>query len=847
MKARNAARDPVRTDSKIAAVLVGLLVSAGAVISCVQDGRAPETYDILTPKERSWLDRQGRRIRLGPDANFPPFEFFTEGGEYSGITADYMRLIEKRLDISFEIIRKDNWDAVVEGYENREIDLIGAMTKTHQREHHMMFTEPYVEVPSVIVARTSEKRTLNLYDLKGEEVLVGDGYASHQYLTEFYPYLRIRPVPNMEAGLQEVTSGKADFLVLHHATYSYVANQLGISNLHIVGNTNHLVRLAIATRRDWPILNRILEKALATVSPEQRKAIYNSWVRFGPTHFYESRTFWTVFVILIGTAVLIILMVSVWNRTLKNRVNLRTQELRQIRNYLIDLFNAMPSVLVGINGDGAITQWNRAAEIQTGVERLDAVGRPFWEVFPYLEKYTRLYRDVIERQAIVENSRESFANIKGETKFFNICIFPILSDGDRGAVIRLDDVTEMESKEQQLRQAQKMETLGTLASGLAHDFNNVLTAITGSLSLLELKCSQLPNGPRQDLSNHISVMDESARRATDLVEQLLTFTSRQELSFAPVDLNEVVAHAARMIRNTLDKSIEFVVYPHPEPAPAAADATQIEQALINFIINASHAMTIMKRDDEIRGGKLQISVGKTMADKRLRDTHPETSDRQELWVISISDTGVGMDEPTAGRAFEPFFSTKSKGVGTGLGLAMAHNIVQQHQGFIDFVTRPGAGTTFDIYLPVHDRKAAGKPPITGPNLVPDGGVRVLLVDDEVFVLQTARDMLEACGFEVVPAESGQRAVEIFRERHDEFAVVVMDMVMPEKSGKEAFMEMKAIDDAVRVILVSGNRHDPRVQETLDLGASACIQKPFNLKDLGRTVRRVIRERREVST
>jgi len=831
----------VRSRGETAVLLLfGLLVCAGPALSCGPEEAAPRVFDVLTREEHAWLDHQARIIRLGPDPNFPPFEFFTEGGEYSGITADYMRLIEKRLDIEFEIVRMDNWETVVDGYEKREIDLIGAMTRTRQRELHMMFTEPYIEVPSVIVARTSEKRTLSLIDLMDEEVLVGEGYASHQYLLDNCPYLRIRPVPNMETGLRMVSSGESDFYVLHLATYSWAVNQMGISNLHIVGNTNHLVRLAIASRRDWPVLNRILKKTLATITPEQRKAIYNNWVRIGPAHFYESRTFWTILSVLIGTAILLILLVSVWNRTLKNRVNLRTRELSQIRDYLIDVFNAMPSVLVSVNRDGAITQWNHVAEAQTGVKRSDAVGRSFWEVFPYLDKYSGKYLDVVEGRAIVENIRESFSNIKGETKFFNICIFPILSDGDRGAVIRLDDVTEMENKEQQLRQAQKMETLGTLASGLAHDFNNVMTAITGSLSLLELKCaSPRGAGAEDDMGGHIEVMRESARRATDLVEQLLSFTSRHELAFKSIDLNEVVSRVTRMLKTTLDKSIDLVVYPHPEPALVSADSSQIEQTLINFIINASHSMTIMKGENDTLGGELQISIGRAVVDKRLRDDHPEAGNLEDFWVLKIKDTGVGMDKQTAHRAFEPFFSTKSKGEGTGLGLAMAHNIVQQHGGFIDFTTRPGVGTTFDVYLPVKEQDVAVDQSPGEDRTVAGGSGRVLLVDDEDFVLRTVRDMLKACDYHVILAEDGQRAVEVFRERHEEISVVVLDMVMPKKSGKEAFEEMKRIDDAVRVILVSGNRHDSRVKETMELGASACLQKPFTVNELGRAVRKVI--------
>ena len=273
-------------------------------------------------------------------------------------------------------------------------------------------------------------------------------------------------------------------------------------------------------------------------------------------------------------------------------------------------------------------------------------------------------------------------------EYHNISIFPLIANGIKGIVIRVDDITELEKKEQQLRQAQKMEIIGTLAGGLAHDFNNILGGITGSLSLLKFKLQKDTALDHDFMIKYLNIMEEAGRRAADLVKQLLSISSKQEMTLEPVDLDITIEHVMQICRNSFDKCIDLETLFSGTKAMINASPTQIEQVLLNLCVNAAHAMTTMRKEDEPQGGKLTVSLKKIFADKNFCIAHPEAHEL-EYWALTVQDTGVGMDTKTVAKIFDPFFTTKQKDKGTGLGLAMAYNIVQQHGGFIDVYSGEG--------------------------------------------------------------------------------------------------------------------------------------------------------------
>jgi len=451
-------------------------------------------------------------------------------------------------------------------------------------------------------------------------------------------------------------------------------------------------------------------------------------------------------------------------------------------------------------------------------------------------KYREYIHEVFTTRAPKEFHREVTGAGESE-EFHKISLFPLVANCVQGIVIRVDNVTELENKEQQLRHAQKMETIGTLAGGLAHDFNNILGGLTGSLSLISFKLDQDADIDREFLRKYLGIMEQAGKRASDLVKQLLSIVRKQEMNFQPVDLNTTIDHILKICTISFDKCIDLNFQNISGKAMINADPTQTEQVLLNLCVNAAHAMTTMRKAAERQGGKLMVSIEKIFADRNFRVTHLEAKSIP-YWVLSVQDTGVGMDTRTVAKIFDPFFTTKSKDKGTGLGLAMVYNIVQQHGGFIDVYSEIGQGSTFSVYLPVFPDTSTEKGLDIGAEVIMGKGL-VLVVDDEAMIRQTAKEILETCGYSVILATDGQEGLDIFQLRHREISVVLLDMLMPKMSGKETYLEMKKIDPNLKVLFSSGFKQDERVEEVLQLGVQGFMQKPYTLHVLSSAIHRVI--------
>ena len=385
------------------------------------------------------------------------------------------------------------------------------------------------------------------------------------------------------------------------------------------------------------------------------------------------------------------------------------------------------------------------------------------------------------------------------------------------------DVTHEVQLQRQLRQAQKMEAIGTLAGGIAHDFNNLLMGIQGNISL---SLSGLDSA--SPLFENLKKVEQYVLDGVELTKQLLGFARGGKYEVRLTDVNHLLNEQS-LLFSRANKHITFEINYAPNLWSVEADPGQLEQVILNLYMNALQAMP--------QEGTLKVQTTNiTIAKEQLK---PYRVKAGQYIKITIADTGVGMDEETQQRIFDPFFTTREKGRGTGLGLASVYGIVKNHKGFIDVASRQGQGTRFEVYFPATLKAAALQNKST--DKLSRAIETVLLVDDEEMIIDVGARMLTKLGYEVLTARNGAEAVELYTAYQEKIDFVLLDMVMPKVGGGEAFDRLKEINPAVKVILCSGYSIDGQATDILNRGCNAFIQKPFNLKTLSQHIRAVLDE------
>jgi two-component system, cell cycle sensor histidine kinase and response regulator CckA len=387
-----------------------------------------------------------------------------------------------------------------------------------------------------------------------------------------------------------------------------------------------------------------------------------------------------------------------------------------------------------------------------------------------------------------------------------------------------EDVTDRRVLEDQFRQAQKMEAVGRLAGGVAHDFNNLLMVISG---YAEVILSELDGGhPLHEKGRAIQL---AADRATTLTRQLLAFSRKQLLELKVVDVNAIVQDMERLVRPLIGENVELVTLLSSQAVQTRADAGQLEQVLMNLVVNAKDAMPA--------GGKLTIETQTAVVDEHHRGG-PQFIRAGNYVLLSVSDTGMGMDRETQSRIFEPFFTTKEKGKGTGLGLSTVYGIVKQTNGYVMVQSEMGRGSVFHIYLPLTEGKTEPHP-VPVPDVACGGHETILLVEDEESVRQLVRDTLTAKGYKVIEGENGEAGMAAAIQHKGKIDLVITDVVMPGMGGREMVKQLAASHPATKVLYLSGYTEDAIISDGSIESGTAFLQKPFTLQSLTRKVREVL--------
>jgi len=484
---------------------------------------------------------------------------------------------------------------------------------------------------------------------------------------------------------------------------------------------------------------------------------------------------------------------------------------------------ASDGIVLFENSDGHIIQANKAAENMLGYSEAEYVGKKLPDIGVPLgmnDDFPTIMRD-LDKIGVL-----NYENVPVKTKVGQI-IYTDLYLVDRANFIQCNirDMSERNKLEAKLRYAQKMEAIGTLAGGIAHDFNNILNVIMGYGAMV---ADTLETGsPAKEDMNEVLI---AAERAADLTRRLLVFSRKDVVTMMPVDINEIILGLKKMLGRIIRESIEFNIELADMPLTVLADAGQIEQVLINLAVNSKDAM--------LEGGRLTISTGL----QELNDDYVEAygyGKPGQYALITVADTGQGMDAETQKKIFEPFFTTKGIGEGTGLGLAISYEIIKKHSGYTNIYSEPGQGTVFKIYLPFSEEAASLEKEKETAAPVKGGDETVLVAEDDASLRKLATIVLESFGYSVITAVDGEDAIAKFMENRKRISIVMLDMIMPKKSGKEVGEAIRKASAGVKILFVSGYTMDIIKGKELAEAGSDFIHKPFTPKDLLIKVREIL--------
>lgn len=498
--------------------------------------------------------------------------------------------------------------------------------------------------------------------------------------------------------------------------------------------------------------------------------------------------------------------------------------LKKVQNYLYNVVNSMPSILIAIDSEEKVTMWNIEAEKKIGTKENSAIGRKLHELLPYLEEEMEKIMKSI-RETKVESTSKTLRNKDGKPRYEEITIFPLKTNGEEGAVIRIDDVTERVKLEEALQQNRKMDAVGKLAGGVAHDFNNMLAGILNSAELLEMKMD-----PSDKLVKYIRIIKDAGIQAADLTRKLLDFSRKSIPSYKAISIHEAIGKSVELLKKSIDRRIEIEIKFEALNDTIIADSSQIQTVFLNLGINSAHAMP--------NGGRLTISTSTVELDRSFLDTTTFEVDSGPHILVAVEDTGTGIPAEIMDKIFDPFFTTKKRGEGTGLGLASVYGIVTRHKGAVSVYSEVGRGTVFKIFLPLSEKGIV--PEIEAEELLSRGKGTVLLVDDEEVIRNSAQALLEEFGYDVVQAGNGREALKIYRENPEAIDLVLLDMMMPVMDGKECFQELKKIDPDVKVVFSSGFSENNEIEELTKNGETAFVAKPYLFKDLSKILAETIK-------
>ena len=638
----------------------------------------------LTKKEIQWLNEHNGKIILAPSPNWDPLEFFDENGRYTGLVADYVYLIEKKLEFKFKIIRNDTWKQVIDLARQGQIDVISAAQATPERREFFNWSPPYINLKNTIIVRTTFKGTLTLDEMQGMRIGVPQAYAVGEYLRLHYPELHFIDVLNGREGMEKVSFGELDAMIMEIPNALYVIEQEKLTNLRLAGDTNFVLELSIGTNRQWPILETILTKTLMSISAAERKAIDQKWIHLEPYRFYESRIFWTVILCISLTVSIITGTILVWNQALKKEVLQRTKDLRHSERQFRDLVEHSPNGISIIKNGIPIYNNPRQLEIMDHFKPLYSAG---FELIHQddLPTVRQFHREIAKEDSdLTEFNFRYYTTDDPETprgmRWLNCKLSPIKYQGQPAQLFTTVDMTQARELERLLMVQEKMVSLGHVAAGIAHEIRNPLSGI--NIYLRALKKLFKKGGKEDKIHSTIDEIRLASAKIERVIKRVMDFSKPAEPRFEAIDINIPIRDAISLSRLTLvDKKIVVEKNLTQNLPCCLAEPQLIEELMLNLINNAADAMSINQDNRKIRVSSFVKESG---------------------IMMTVDASGPGISRDLRAKVMEPFFTTKS--YSTGIGLSLCHRIVSDHRGSLTINKSELGGAQFTIMLPAAPQK-----------------------------------------------------------------------------------------------------------------------------------------------
>ncbi|WP_245796738.1 PAS domain-containing protein [Halodesulfovibrio marinisediminis] len=792
--------------------------------------------DPLSEMEREWLGRLDRPLVLAVTPDTRPLEFVDAQGEYQGMVADYVHRVAEELNIEFEVVEPANMQELLWLAKQRRVDVIAAFAGNPASTDAMLFTNPYLELSTAILANRSGKEPLSLSVISEKKMglALPKGYDVLSYVEKFYPDIHIQTTYNYLAALLHVSFNEIDATIISLPQASYFIEDKGITNLRVAGYTDYRLYYRMGVRSDMPILADIFQKALDNITPVERERILKRWVHLQQDYlsaFFSNRFIWYIIVSIVSFTLLAFVGIIFWNRTLRLRVNERTRELkRELKDrtrFLAALDQAEDGIFI-LDTDGILeyvnasllnlTQYTEEEMLGRHISMLRAKQHP-QEFFEELWK--------VLRSGGVWRGETVYVKKNGEEISAEVTATPVFDE--TGALINIveliRDVTEQRKMEEHLKQSQKLEELGTLAGGIAHDFNNIIAAISG---YAELALPSTEKGSRAH--TNLERIQQVAERARAMVHQILVFSRRRKPEKVLVDVSAMVKEVLQLLRPSLPSTIE-IKSKLADGCTVMADASQLHQVVMNLGTNAGYAM-------RTNGGILTISISSIQL---LAGTARLMGLSRGRYVsLVVEDTGEGIPAHHVRRIFDPFFTTKPKGEGTGMGLSMVHGIITSMRGHISVESSEGVGTRFTVLIPYSKGEEEGEIPTAVP--LTEGEGSIMLVDDEEDLVKVYSAALEDLGYDVRPYNDSAEALGAFRDNPYSIDLLITDQTMPKLTGDKLATAVHIIRPDLPIILCSGYSDAIDSIKEGQNGIRKVLLKPFELQDLGRAVQELLRRK-----